>query len=191
MKAYKIRICSDESEDFLREIEILGDQNFLDLHDFIVEICDLNGNDLASFYTCDNEWNKLSEISLLDMTIDEKNANKDEEDEDFAALPIKVMEDTPIAEIIKKSGQRLLYEYDFLEPVILFLQCIDIEETESDEYPVCVYQEGELDYRGGMADDFISEKMDDLDFADDDSFDDEIEDEFNDLMEGDYDDDGY
>ncbi|MDR2085318.1 MAG: hypothetical protein LBP67_10035 [Bacteroidales bacterium] len=189
MKAYKIRICSEENEDFLREIEILGDQNFLDLHDFIVEVCDLNGNDLASFYTCDSDWNKQTEISLLDMSIDEKNIEKDD-DEDLTALPIKVMEETLIGEIIKNSGQRLLYEYDFLSPVTLFLQCIEIEDTESDEFPILLYEEDELDYKGGgLIDDFGSDDFEPFD--DEDSYEDEIRDEFNELIDDDFSDDMY
>ncbi|MDL2227520.1 hypothetical protein LJC30_01340 [Odoribacter sp. OttesenSCG-928-L07] len=191
MKAYKIRICSEENEDFLREIEILGDQNFLDLHDFIVEICDLNGNDLASFYTCDNDWNKQMEISLLDMSIDEKNTNKDD-DEEYLSLPMKVMEDTLIAHIIKSEGQKLLYEYDFLSPVTLFVQCVEIQETESDEYPICLYEEGELEYKGGFIDDISSDYFEDLDDDEDNnSLEDEIFDEFNEFTNDNYDDDMY
>jgi hypothetical protein len=39
MKALTFRITSVEDKDFLREIQILGDQFFIDFHDFLVEIC--------------------------------------------------------------------------------------------------------------------------------------------------------
>ena len=120
MKAYIFRISSEENDDFLREIEILGDQSFLDFHDFIVDVCNLHGNELASFYQCDSSWNKLNEISLMDMTIDEepkrpnsKYVDDDDEDENYKNMPLKVMEDTMIGDIIKKEHQNLLYEYDF------------------------------------------------------------------------------
>lgn len=180
-------VSSEENEDFLREIEILGDQSFLDLHDILVDECGLQGYELASFYLCDNSWTKLQEISLLDMSIDEKPVDADEdEDENETQLPVKVMENTEISEIVKKKHQRLIYEYDFLSPVVLFLECVEVEDTEGDDYPMCLSREGSLDHVGGdkidedraFGDELLDEDEEEL------GLEDEIEDEFNDLMDG-------
>ncbi|MGI6718847.1 MAG: hypothetical protein ACOX4D_06860 [Bacteroidales bacterium] len=209
MKALTFRITSVEDKDFLREIQILGDQFFIDFHDFLVEICGFSGDELASFYTCDNDWVVQSEISLIDMSIDDedddnevghdyKKASKfysdyseddledefdfeddledefddindleldevnikgtkhkkesikqdDEfEDTDFNVnLPMKLMENTYIGGIVKKVGQKLLYQYDFFAPVVLNIECTKIEETESDEYPILLDEVGILEY---------------------------------------------
>ncbi len=250
MKAFTFRITSAEEKDFLREIQILGDQFFIDFHDFLVEVCGFTGDELASFYTCDDDWVTQSEISLIDMSIDDededsefdndykkaskfysdyskdddfdefeddlefddfnvkskkhkkenKNYNNNLEDSDSDSnfhLPMKLMENTYIGSIVKKVGQKLLYQYDFFAPVVLSIECTKIEETESDEYPILLDEVGILeyvsnpDYRNSQKFDFIDplyQESEGVEFESLDDIDDlfnEYSDGFDDLIDGD------
>jgi len=44
MKTYVFRVVADIEEDVFRDIEILGSQNFEDLHDMIIESFDFTGD---------------------------------------------------------------------------------------------------------------------------------------------------
>lgn len=67
MQAFRFRILFEDQNVFIRDIEIKDDNSFEDFHNIIQESVNLGGNELASFFICDNEWNKISEITLIDM----------------------------------------------------------------------------------------------------------------------------
>ncbi len=67
----------------MRDIAILENQTFLDLHQFIIDVCGFRDDELASFYLCDDSWYKLKEISLMDMSIEENDFQRNEDDEDM------------------------------------------------------------------------------------------------------------
>ena len=72
MKTYVFRVVADIEEDVFRDIEILGSQNFEDLHDMIIESFDFTGDQMASFYMSDENWDKGEEIGLMDMGFGEE-----------------------------------------------------------------------------------------------------------------------
>ncbi|HPB01905.1 MAG TPA: hypothetical protein PLZ67_03045, partial [Bacteroidales bacterium] len=94
MHAYKFRVTSDENDEFLREIEVLANQTFEDFHKVLVRTCKLAGNELASFYLCDNQWRKRREITLMDMNME---SDEDEEKKSEANL---IMKDVKLNQII-------------------------------------------------------------------------------------------
>ncbi len=55
------------------------------------------------------------------------------------------MENVTIGSLGDAIGKKVLYEYDFMSPITLFLECISIEETDDDDYPVCLKSFGDLD----------------------------------------------
>ena len=65
---YKIRIILDTQEDIFRDLEIEAEQNMEQLHNVITQAFGFMGNEMASFYTCDEEWNQDEEIALFDMS---------------------------------------------------------------------------------------------------------------------------
>ena len=191
MKAYTFRVLNDENTDFLREVQILEDQTFIDFHDFLVDICNFQGNELASFYVCDDLWNKMEEISLIDMSLDEPDKVDDEEEnEGLVALPMRIMENTLIADIVKTKHQKLIYEFDFMCPIVLNIECVRIENTDSDDYPLCIKSEGDLE-------EIIDKQMEDKRFNsfdesnfDEENFHDEDTEDSEDMEDsGDYEDD--
>ena len=55
---YLIRIISDESEDFRRDILIDEDATFLDLNNVILQSCGYPDDQMTSFYICIDEWER-------------------------------------------------------------------------------------------------------------------------------------
>jgi len=148
MQAYRFRLLFEEQDDFLRDIEIKPGQTFKDFHDIILKSVDIDGNELASFFICDPRWNKQKEITLIDMGIKEPESENDDDDDRKpikVPIPVMIMEDVKIREVIEDPHQRILFEYNFLNPRIFFIELTKIVDADpKKEYPVCVKKEGTL-----------------------------------------------
>ncbi|MCQ2263084.1 MAG: plasmid pRiA4b ORF-3 family protein [Bacteroidales bacterium] len=149
MYYYKFRVYYDEVEDFVRDIEILSNDNFENFHKILVSSIGLDGQELASFYVCDSKWNKQKEISLMDMGDDsEKEEPEYEEDDEFSLrskLPISVMKDSLLKDFIADPHQHLMYEYDFLNPKVFYIELLKVlKEEEGVAYPRCTNKVKEL-----------------------------------------------
>lgn len=143
MDVFKLRIETDENPGFILDIEIRSDQTFKDLHDFIVKTLKFNGNELASFYVADENWEKYEEITLLDMSGDVDHHEYDGEDED--SHTIFLMSSTPISKFITETYQNLIYEYDFLQLHTFMIECLEIKQADNRvNYPKLVQQKGSL-----------------------------------------------
>ena len=68
MIAYKFRVVIDIEEDVFRDVVILENQNFEELHHAIVHAFGFEGDQMASFYMSDEQWEKGEEIGLIDMS---------------------------------------------------------------------------------------------------------------------------
>ena len=53
---YKIRIILDAEEDIFRDLEIEAHNSLEDFHNAITQAFGFLGNEMASFYTCNDEW---------------------------------------------------------------------------------------------------------------------------------------
>ena len=147
MQVYRFRILFEEQEDFLRDIEIKPGQTFKDFHDIILQSVDIESNELASFFICDPGWNKQREITLIDMGVKAPDTDFDEDDGKPVEVPIPVMimEDVKIREVIDDPHQRMLFEYNFLNPTTFFIELMKIVEGDPKKvYPVCVKKEGTM-----------------------------------------------
>jgi len=148
MTAYRFRVLFEEQEDFLRDIEIKPGQTFKDFHDVILKSVEIEGKELASFFICDPRWNKQREITLIDMGLKEPDPEFDDDDDRKPVnipIPVAIMEDVKIKEVIDDPHQRILFEYDFLNPRVFFIELMKIVDTDTKkEYPVCVKKEGTL-----------------------------------------------
>lgn len=147
MQVYRFRLLFEEQEDFLRDIEIKPGQTFKDFHDIILQSVDIESNELASFFICDPGWNKQREITLIDMgvKIPDTDFDEDERKPVIIPLPVMIMEDVKIREVIDDPHQRILFEYNFLNPTTFFIELMKIVEGDSKKvYPVCVKKEGTL-----------------------------------------------
>lgn len=149
MHLYRFRLLSEEQEDFLRDYDILASQTFMDFHQLIVETVELKGNELASFFICDRNWRKKKEITLIDMQPNGENDFIDEDDDEktskSAKMPTMEMSKVKIKEVIDDPHQRLLYEYDFLNPKTFYLELTKIINADEIEgYPRCVKSVGKI-----------------------------------------------
>lgn len=146
---YKFRVYFDEVEDFIRDIEILSNDNFESLHQILYSSIGLEGNELASFSLCDSKWNKQNEITLIDMKDDEVADTPEYDEEDGYTtkthLPKFIMKDTILNKMISDPHQHILYEYDFLNPKVFYIELMKVAKADDDtSYPRCTHKEQEL-----------------------------------------------
>jgi hypothetical protein len=148
MQAYRFRLLLDEQDEFLRDIEIKPGQTFKDFHDAILQSVGIEDNELASFFICDPRWNKEREITLIDMGLKTPVPDFDEEDDRKPVkvpIPVMIMEDVKIREVIEDPHQRILFEYNFLNPRTFFIELTKIVDADPKKvYPACVKKEGSL-----------------------------------------------
>ncbi len=149
MLAYRFRILFSEDEDFVRDIDILSNSTFLNLHECFLETIKFDGKELASFYLTDPQWNKKEEITLIDMQLGDE--------------PAITMHQARLCDYINEPHQKLIYEYDFLNVQIFFFELIDIveidDQTDEDGYPVLLYSKGTVDYVNGSNGDHIMSEL--------------------------------
>lgn len=140
MHIYKFRMRSEENDTFVRDFEIQASQTFGDFYNIISESVKLNGNELASFHICDQKWNKLKEITLIEMI------NGSEEEDDTKHIEETfVMHKAVIRDFINEPSQRLLYEYDFLNMKTFYIELVSVfSQKDEAVYPKCTNKRGEI-----------------------------------------------
>ena len=125
---YTFQALSKESENFFMEIQIDAGQNFLRLHETIQEALGFEKGQMTSFYLVDDEWKKESEITLVDMEM--------EDDSETG-----VMDKIKLKEKISEIGNKLLYVFDLFNERALQLELSDIQDgTVEEEALVTVFQ---------------------------------------------------
>jgi hypothetical protein len=133
MKILTLRILSSENSKFIRDIDILDEKRFYDLHLGIPTACDYDYSQMTSFYISNKKWEKLQEISMVRMDEDDKNAPE-------------LMKDTLLKKYLTKKGQRLLYLFDFFSVRMLFIEVVKVRTMTAKEaklnYPRCILSEG-------------------------------------------------
>lgn len=181
MAALKFRVLLDteqESEIF-RDILIDENENFESLYQAIISAFRFEGNQMASFYMSNDEWDKGHEISLMDMNygdeaIDEK---------------ASIMSSAVLRDFMYESDQKVILVYDFMRMWIFLIELIDrVDKTvNKPEVLLSVGMAPPEDSRMANFDE-DEEEEDYHSFEDEDEDDDDI---FGDDFEDGYDDDDY
>lgn len=128
---YKIRVILDTEEDIFRDIEIEQGNTLEDFHNAITQAFGFMGDEMASFYTCDEEWNQDQEIALFDMS---------EHGSD-----VQLMNETVLEDVLTENSPKLIYVYDFLSMWTFFVELADIVKKEDGHsYPNVLFSFGEL-----------------------------------------------
>ena len=128
---YKIRIILDAEEDIFRDIEIEASNTLEEFHNAITQAFGFMGNEMASFYTCDEEWNQDEEIALFDMS---ENGSD-----------VRLMNETALDDVLTEQRPKMIYVYDFLSMWTFFVELADITEKEDGRtYPNLLFSFGEL-----------------------------------------------
>ncbi len=128
---YKIRIILDAEEDVFRDIEIENKSTLEDFHNTITQSFGFMGNEMASFYTCDDEWNQDEEIVLFDMGESGNGA--------------RLMSETLLGDVLTEASPKLIYVYDYLSMWTFFVELADIvDKLDGQAYPNLLFSFGEL-----------------------------------------------
>ena len=128
---YKIRVILDTKEDIFRDLEIENANTLEDFHNAITQAFGFIGNEMASFYTCDAEWNQDEEIALFDMS--------------ESGSKVRLMNETLLSDALNKNTPKLIYVYDFFTMWTFFVELADIVEKEDGRtYPNILFSFGEL-----------------------------------------------
>lgn len=187
MYYYKFRVYYDAVEDFVRDVEILANDNFESLHKILYECIGLKGNEFASFAICDPKWNKQKEITLMDTSEEEDIETPEYDEEDSFSmkshLPKFVMKDAVLKNFITDPHQHILYEYDFMNPKVFYLELQKVLQTDDASlFPRCTYKSMEIPEQL---------KASDCPNPEDPDFEDDIEDDDDDYCDGGYNDEDF
>lgn len=98
MAVYRFKICFEEDETIVREIEIKSTQTFENFHSIIQSSIGFDGAHPASFFVSTESWRKGKEIILL---------HKHTRD-----LKGTWMHETKIATYVEDPHQKFVYEFD-------------------------------------------------------------------------------
>ena len=164
---YRFTIISDEVDNFRREIQIDSDATFLDLHNAILKSAGYPNDQMTSFFICDDNWEKETEITLEDMGTSSDTDSW-------------IMEETPLSELLEDEKQHMLYIFDPLADRAFFMELSEIITGKSLDEAVCTKSMGDapqhvLDFDQLMATQVAATNLDDT-FGDDEDFDlDEID----------------
>lgn len=127
---YRIKFISDEVDGFLREIKIDSEATFLDLNKAILSACNYPDDQLTSFYICDEEWERGTQITREDMGL-----SNSEED-------IFVMEKTRLSDFIEDAEQHLAYVFDPFNNRCFYLDVKEVIPGENLETPIISRSKG-------------------------------------------------
>jgi len=128
---YKIRIILDADDDIFRDIEIAAVDSLEELHNAITQAFGFLGNEMASFYTCDENWNQDEEIALFDMS---ENGSD-----------VRLMNETFLEDQLTQDNPKLIYVYDFMSMWTFFVELADVVAKEDGRaYPNLLFSFGEV-----------------------------------------------
>lgn len=164
----RLRMLSDENDNFVRDFEVSHEMTLLELHKFIIESIEYD-DCMASFYTADEQWNPLQEFSLMDLG-----------EGSFEGAPV-AMDKVTLAELVVSECNRLIYQFDMLADRAFYLEVVSVNQPNPElDYPRVSFENARVpdqyDPDAVPADDgsIFDEIMDEFgEFDGDDNYDDE------------------
>ena len=125
---YRLRIILDVKEDVLRDIEIEDTATFEDLHHAITQAFGFLGNEMASFYLSNENWEQGEELPLEAMDISQES-----------------FQDKELNTIISATQHQLIYVYDFLNLWTFFVELMEVGELlVGTIYPNLIHAQGDV-----------------------------------------------
>ena len=110
---FRFLILSDEVDDFKREIKIDSEATFLDLYNIIMDSVGYTKDQMCSFFICDEDWSKKTEITLVEMDTSSEVDNY-------------IMKDTVLDQLLEDEHQKLLFVFDYLTERAFFMYIVTI-----------------------------------------------------------------
>lgn len=127
---YKFTIISDESDEFVREIQIDPEATFYDFHEAILASTGYTNDQMTSFFICDDDWEKETEITLEAM-------------DDNPEIDSWVMKETRLNDLIEDEKQKLLYVFDYMTERCFFIELTEIITGKEIKSAKCTKKAGE------------------------------------------------
>jgi len=125
---YRLRIILDVKEDVLRDIEIEDSATFEDLHHAITQAFGFLGNEMASFYLSNENWEQGEELPIEAMDISQES-----------------FQDKELNTIISATQHQLIYVYDFLNLWTFFVELMEVGELlVGTIYPNLIHAQGDV-----------------------------------------------
>jgi hypothetical protein len=148
---YKIRVILDTKEDVIRTLLVDSTINLEQLHLTIAKSFGFKGQEMASFYRTDEEWNQGEEIPLFNMA---------EAGEGIS------MQTCLLNSTLTEENDKLIYVYDFLKMWTFYVDVIEISSEEKSGLPLIILTVGEIPDEAPKKE-FVSENLDETDDLDD------------------------
>lgn len=134
-------VLSDEVDDFRREIHIDAEATFQELNDVLLKTCGYKKDLMTSFFLCDDEWQRQTEITAMDMN----------EDPNKEGAPL--MDHTHLSDIITadeaKNQAKLVFVFDMLCDRALFMLLKEVEDHAHLMAPVVKLEKGKAPKQEG------------------------------------------
>ena len=125
---YRMRVILDTETDVIRDFEIEATATLEELHDAVSQSFGFAGNEMASFYSSDENWAQGEELPLVDMGVGEKPLNE-----------------RPLNKILSENENRLIYVYDFFNLWTFFVELMETAEKDHLKgYPSLIFSHGEV-----------------------------------------------
>lgn len=154
---YKIRVILDTKEDVIRTLLVDDNINLESLHYIIAKSFGFEGQEMASFYRTDDEWNQGEEIPLFNMA---------EAGEEISMQSCILHETLPV------ENNKLIYVYDFLKMWTFYVDVIEVSSDKRTDLPQTILNVGEIPEEAPEKE-FVADKLDDG-FGSEDDIDDEF-----------------
>ena len=115
---FRVLLDSKDQEKVFRDILISDTDNFESFYKAIISAFRFEGDQMASFYISNDEWDKGHEISLMDLSYD---------DDAIDAIP-SVMKNAILKDFIEEPDQKIILVYDFLRMWIFLAELVGYEQ---------------------------------------------------------------
>ncbi len=124
---YRLRIILDVEQDVFRDLEIEATATLDDLHLSITQAFGFLGNEMASFYRTNDDWEQGEELPLLDLDNNASQAN------------------LTLERLFDADHHKLIYVYDFLNLWTFFVELMEMGEPAAGIiYPNLIFGQGEV-----------------------------------------------
>ena len=145
MLIYRFRITASDHDDFLREVEILPNQTFLDFHHLLVETAELKNLVAATFFMTDKKNKVNHEITLKNTKKQVRKYDDDIGEVVLESVVLPLMKDAKIKNYIEDPHQTMNYEFHGREIIIMHIELFKILQSDNMiSYPRVARKAGEL-----------------------------------------------
>jgi hypothetical protein len=125
-----IKVLLESNQPSYCDIILSKEDTLEQLHDVILKTYHFSGEQMSSFYETNEDWAIIEEIPLIAIDPNYKG---------------KLMKDIKCSELIQKTGDQLMYIYDYLNEWRFFIECMEkTDEKPNKKTPITLKQFGEI-----------------------------------------------